>query len=79
MSMTRSHARPRLETAPARPAGQRWGLGVVAALPALLVALAMPLIVEGSLTGFVYAPLVVAVMAITIALGRWPGLGVTVV
>ncbi|MFZ9986367.1 MAG: transglutaminase-like domain-containing protein [Candidatus Nanopelagicales bacterium] len=79
MSMTRSHARPRLETAPARPAGQRWGLGVVAALPALLVALAMPLIVEGSLTGFVYAPLVIAVMAITIALGRWPGLGVTVV
>ena len=62
-----------------RSAGQRWGLGVVAALPALLVALAMPLIVEGSLTGFVYAPLVIAVMAVTIALGRWAGLGVAVV
>ena len=62
-----------------RSTGQRWGLGVVAALPALLVALAMPLIVEGSLTGFVYAPLVIAVMAVTIALGRWAGLGVAVV
>lgn len=79
MSSTRVHARPRDDLAPARPAGQRWGLGVVAALPALLVALAMPLIVEGSLTGFVYAPLVIAVMAASIALGRWAGLGVAIV
>lgn len=79
MSSTRVHARPREQVAPSRPAGQRWGLGVVAALPALLVALAMPLIVEGSLTGFVYAPLVIAVMAASIALGRWAGLGVAIV
>jgi hypothetical protein len=76
MSTTRVHARPREQVAPTRPAGQRWGLGVVAALPALLVALAMPLIIEGSLTGFVFAPLVIAVMAVSIALGRWAGLGV---
>ena len=79
MSSTRVHARPREQVAPSRPAGQRWGLGVVAALPALLVALAMPLIVEGSLTGFIYAPLVIAVMATSIALGRWAGLGVAIV
>ena len=79
MSMTRVHVRPRETEVPTRPAGQRWGLGVVAALPALLVALAMPLIVEGSLTGFVYAPLVIAVMAASIALGRWAGLGVAIV
>ena len=79
MSTARVHARPREEVVPARPAGQRWGLGVVAALPALLVALAMPLIVEGSLTGFVYAPLVIVVMAASIALGRWAGLGVALV
>ena len=79
MSMTRAHARPRTETAPPRTPGQRWGLGVVAALPALLVALAMPLIIEGTLTGFVYAPLVIAVMAVTIGLGRWAGLAVTIV
>ena len=79
MSTTRVHARPREEVNPVRPMGQRWGLGVVAALPALLVALAMPLIIEGSLTGFVYAPLVIAVMAASIALGRWAGLGVALV
>lgn len=79
MSTTRVHARPREETSPARPMGQRWGLGVVAALPALLVALAMPLIVEGSLSGFVYAPLVIVVMAASIALGRWVGLAVALV
>ncbi len=79
MSTTRVHARPREQVAPSRPAGQRWGLGVVAALPGLLVALAMPLIVEGSLTGFVYAPLVIVVMAASIALGRWAGLGVAIV
>lgn len=79
MSTTRVHARPRDIDVPTRPAGQRWGLGVVAALPALLVALAMPLIVEGSLTGFVYAPLVIAVMAVSIALGRWAGLGVAII
>jgi len=76
MSTVRVHARPRDDLTPARPAGQRWGLGVVAALPALLVALAMPLIIEGSLTGFVYAPIVIAVMVASVALGRWPGLGV---
>lgn len=79
MSMTRTHARTRIDVAQPRTSGQRWGLGVVAALPALLVALAMPLIVEGSLTGFVYAPLVIAVMTVTIALGRWAGLAVAVV
>ncbi len=79
MSSTRVHARPREDLSPARPMGQRWGLGVVAALPALLVALAMPLIVEGSLTGFVYTPLVIAVMAVSIALGRWAGLGVALI
>ncbi len=78
MSVTRTHARTRVDAAPIRTAGQRWGLGVVAALPALLVALAMPIIVEGSLTGFVYAPLVIAVMAVTVALGRWAGLGVAI-
>ena len=79
MSITRAHARPRDPAVSVRPAGQRWGLGVVAALPALLVALAMPLIIEGSLTGFVFAPLVIAVMAASIALGRWAGLGVAIV
>jgi transglutaminase-like putative cysteine protease len=79
MSVTRAHVRSRDPEVAARPAGQRWGLGVVAALPALLVALAMPLIIEGSLTGFVFAPLVIAVMAVSIALGRFAGLGVAIV
>ena len=78
MSDVRAHVRRRDPIAPPRPAGQRWGLGVVAALPALLVALAMPLIVEGSLTGFIYAPLVVAVMSVSVGIGRWPGLAVAV-
>ena len=56
-------------------AGQRWGVAVVAAMPALLVALAMPLVVEGTLSGFVYAPLVVLVAAVTAWLGAWIGLG----
>lgn len=55
--------------------GQRWGVAVVAALPALLVALAMPLVVEGTLSGFVYAPLVIIVAAVTAGLGPWIGLG----
>ena len=56
-------------------AGQRWGVAVVAALPALLVALAMPLVIEGSLSGFVYAPLVIIVTGVTAAFGAWFGLG----
>jgi transglutaminase-like putative cysteine protease len=79
MSATRTHARPGEGTVTQRSLGQRWGLGVVAALPALLVALAMPLIVEGSLTGFIYAPVVIAIMGATVVLGRWAGLGATVV
>ncbi|MFM7598308.1 MAG: transglutaminase-like domain-containing protein [Actinomycetota bacterium] len=55
--------------------GQRWGVAVVAALPSLLVALAMPLVVEGTLSGFVYAPLVVLVAGVTAGLGPWIGLG----
>jgi len=79
MSTVRAHARPREELSPARPMGLRWGLGVVAALPALLVALAMPLIVEGSLTGFLYAPMVVVVMVVTLWLGRWAGLAFAII
>lgn len=56
-------------------AGQRWGVAVVAALPAVLVALAMPLVIEGSLSGFVYAPLVLIVIGVTAGLGPWFGLG----
>lgn len=78
MSTVRAHVRPRAEVLPDRPAGQRWGLGVVAILPPLLVALAMPLIVEGSLSGFVFAPLVIAIMVVTIAVGRWAGLALAV-
>lgn len=62
-----------------RPAAQRWGLAVVAALPPVLVALAMPLIVEGSLMGFVFAPLVIAVMVSCAAVNRWAGLVVVVI
>jgi transglutaminase-like putative cysteine protease len=79
MSSVRVHARVRGSASPARSAGQRWGLGVVAALPALLVALAVPLIVEGSLAGFVYAPLVIAVMAVSVGMGIWPGLALAFV
>lgn len=58
-----------------RPAsGQRWGVAVVAALAPLLVALAMPLVIEGSLSGFIYAPLVLMVLVITTAFGPWIGL-----
>lgn len=55
--------------------GQRWGVAVVAALPALLVSLAMPLVIEGTLSGFVYAPLVILVAGVTAGLGPWIGLG----
>ncbi len=78
MSATSTRARDRSPVLPTRSPGQRWGLGVVAVLPVLLVALAMPLIVEGSLTGFLYAPLVVAVMVATIAVGRAAGLALAV-
>ena len=69
---TTTRARP--EQKPKAAAGQRWGVAVVAALPALLVALAMPLVIEGSLSGFVYAPLVILVTALTAAFGTWIGL-----
>jgi len=52
-----------------RSPGQRWGLGVVAVLPPLLVALAMPLVIEGSLVGFLYAPLVVLIMVVCVVGG----------
>ena len=57
-----------------RTAGQRWGIAVVAALPPLLVALALPLVVEGSLVGLLYAPMVILVTAMTVGFGRWIGL-----
>lgn len=70
-SRARLKETPSSEIAP----GQRWGVAVVAALPALLVALAMPLVVEGTLTGFIYAPLVILVAGVTAGLGPWIGLG----
>ena len=57
-----------------RPLTQQWAIAVVAALPPLLVALALPLVVEGSLAGFLYAPLVILVSAMTVGFGRWIGL-----
>lgn len=57
-----------------RTPGQRWGIAVVAALPPLLVALALPLVVEGSLAGLLYAPMVILVTAMTVGFGRWIGL-----
>ena len=78
MSATRAHARQPSVEAAVRPRGHLWGLAVVAVLPTLLVALAMPLIVEGSLSGFVFAPIVVGIMVVTIAFGRWVGLIVAI-
>lgn len=69
-----SHANVQAPRQPQRDVGQRWGVAVVAALPALLVALAMPLVIEGSLSGFVYAPLVIVVTVVTAGLGMWAGL-----
>ena len=74
-----THARIREPVAPRWSPGQRWSLAVVAALPALLVALAMPLIIEGSLIGFLYGPIVVAVMVASAAVGRLAGLGVVII
>ena len=70
-------SRPRASQTPASEitSGQRWGVAVVAALPALLVSLAMPLVIEGTLSGFVYAPLVILVAGVTAGLGPWIGLG----
>ena len=73
---TTTHSRKRSESTPPQTQGQRWGLAVVVALPAILVALAIPLIIEGSLVGFVYAPLVIGVMVATTAMGHWVGLGI---
>lgn len=79
--MTTTARTHRRSAAPAsgRPVSQRWGLAVVAALPAVLVALALPLIVEGSLMGFVFAPLVIAVMIACAAANRWAGLAVVAI
>lgn len=74
-----THARIREPVAPQWSAGQRWGLAVVAALPALLVALAMPLIIDGSLIGFLYGPIVIAVMVACTAVGRMAGLGAVII
>jgi len=57
-----------------RTPGQRWGIAIVAALPPLLVALALPLVVEGSLVGLLYAPMVILVTGMTVGFGRWIGL-----
>ena len=53
-----------------RTPGQRWGIAIVAALPPLLVALALPLVVEGSLVGLLYAPMVILVTGMTVGFGR---------
>lgn len=53
--------------------GDRWGIGIVAALPTLIVALAIPLVIEGTLVGLLYAPLVLAVAITTIGWGAPPG------
>jgi len=47
----------------------RWGLAIAAGLPALLVALAVPLLVDGAVAGFAVAPLVIIVIVAAAALG----------
>ena len=51
----------------------RWGLAIAAGLPALLVALAVPLLVDGALAGFVVAPLVALVIIAAAAAGALAG------
>ena len=75
---TTTHARE-VRTIQERPAGQRWGLAVVAGLPALLVALALPLAIEGSLVGFILLPFVLLVIAITTGVGGVAGIAVVMV
>ena len=75
--MSTTHARPAKPAADAdRSQGQRWGVAVVAALPAMLVALAMPLAIEGSLIGFLYAPFVMVVVVVTVGIGAGAGIAV---
>ncbi len=77
---TTTHARELRSNAPVdRPAGQRWGLAVVAGLPALLVTLALPLAIEGSLVGFILLPFVLLVIAITAGVGGVAGIAVVMV
>ena len=52
----------------------RWGLAVAAGLPALLVALAVPLLVDGAIAGFVLAPMVIIVIVAAAAAGAIAGL-----
>ncbi|MEK9735846.1 MAG: hypothetical protein VW239_00820, partial [Candidatus Nanopelagicales bacterium] len=75
---TTTHARE-VRTIEERPAGQRWGLAVVAGLPALLVTLALPLAIEGSLVGFILLPFVLLVIAITTGVGGVAGIAVVMV
>lgn len=75
---TATHAREG-RTIEDRPTGQRWGLAVVAGLPALLVTLALPLAIEGSLAGFILLPFVLLVIAITTGVGGVAGIAVVMV
>jgi len=75
---TATHARE-VRTTEQRPVGQRWGLAVVAGLPALLVTLALPLAIEGSLAGFILLPFVLLVIAITTGVGGVAGIAVVLV
>jgi transglutaminase-like putative cysteine protease len=56
----------------------RWGLAIVAGLPALLVALAVPLVVDGALAGFAVAPLVAMVIIAAAAFGALAGVATVV-
>jgi len=47
----------------------RWGLAIASGLPALLVALAVPLLVDGAVAGFAVAPLVILVILAAVAFG----------
>jgi transglutaminase-like putative cysteine protease len=54
--------------------GLRWAISVVVTLPALITALAMPLILSGAAISFAYAPAVLLVIALATAAGIITGL-----
>jgi len=56
-----------------------WGVSIAAGLPALLIALAMPLIVDGEAIGFAFAPLVLLVIIAAAARGALVGATAVVV
>ena len=62
-----------------RDRGYRITLGVAAGLPVLIIALAMPLLVDGVLIGFGFAPLVILVVVVAVFLGKWMSLALVVV